>query len=66
MDSRAIITNLGRDVIAAKLGVAPRRVERARNEAALPASWYAGLCELAGHDLPRHLFSFKGMDGHET
>lgn len=59
---RQIIETLGRDAIAAKLGVALRRVDRARTEKALPASWFAGLCELAGHDLPRHLFSFKRAD----
>ena len=57
---REIIETLGREAIAAKLGVALRRVDRARTEDALPASWYAGLCELAGHDLPRNLFTFKG------
>jgi len=59
---RDIIEALGRDAIAEKLGVAPRRVDRARTEACLPASWYAGLCELAGRDLPRSCFHFKGMD----
>jgi hypothetical protein len=56
---REIINGLGRDQIVAALGVAPRRVDRARSQDALPASWYDGLCQLAGRDLPRHVFSFK-------
>ena len=59
---RDIIETLGRDAIVKALGVAPRRVDRARTEDALPASWYAALCDLAGQDLPRHLFTFKGMN----
>ena len=59
---RDIIETLGREAIAAKLGIALRRVDRARTENALPASWYAALCDLAGQDLPRHLFTFKGLD----
>ena len=61
-NTRDIIDNMGRDAIAQKLGVALRRVDRARTEERIPASWYAGLCDLAGQDLPRHLFTFKGLE----
>jgi hypothetical protein len=61
-NTRDIIDNMGREAIAKKLGVALRRVDRARTEERIPASWYAGLCDLAGQDLPRHLFTFKGQE----
>jgi hypothetical protein len=61
-NTREIIDTLGRAAIAQKLGVALRRVDRARTDERIAASWYAGLCELAGQDLPRHLFTFKGME----
>ena len=61
-NTREIIDTLGRDAIAQKLGVALRRVDRARTDERIAASWYAGLCELAGQDLPRNLFTFKGME----
>ena len=54
-----IIDELGREAIVVKLDVTLARVNRARNERLLAASWYDGLCKLAGHDLPRELFSFK-------
>ena len=60
-NARDVIDNIGRDAIAQKLGVALRRVDRARTEERIPASWYAGLCELVGQDLPRHFFTFKGL-----
>ena len=60
--TKEIIESIGRDAIASKLEVAPRRVDRARTEERFAASWYAGLCDLAGQDLPRHLFTFKGVD----
>lgn len=59
---REIIETIGRDAIAERIGAAPRRVDRARTERALPASWYAALCDMAGQDLPRQLFTFKGLD----
>ena len=65
-NTRQIIDTLGHDAIAAKLGVALRRVYRVRTEERIAASWYGGLCEMAGHDLPRRLFSFKGIDNYQT
>lgn len=56
---REIIDTLGREAIAAQLGVALRRVDRARTEDRLPASWYDGLREMAGRDLPPASFTFK-------
>ena len=65
-NTRQIIDTLGHDAIAAKLGVALRRVYRVRTEERIAASWYGGLCEMAGHDLPRRLFTFKGIDNDQT
>ena len=60
-NTRDIIEALGRDAIAERLQVAPRRVDRARTEPRIAASWYAALSEMAGQDLPRRLFTFKGI-----
>ena len=57
-----IIDSLGIDAIAARLGVAPSRVLRVRHEQLIPASWYAGLSDLAGGDLPREAFTFAGIE----
>lgn len=56
---REILDSLGREAIAARLGVDRRRVMRAAYEDRLPAVWYATLCEMAGRDLPRDVFNFK-------
>jgi predicted GIY-YIG superfamily endonuclease len=60
VEINALIDLLGRNEISKAIDVRPRRVDRARGEERLPASWWAGLCELAGYDLPRQLFTFKG------
>ena len=57
---RAIIEALGREAIATRLDVTEHRVRRALIEDRLPASWYVALSDMAGGDLPKHLFSFKG------
>ena len=54
-----IVVALGREVIAERLGVAVRRVDRVKTEKKIPASWYVGLSELHGEDLPRDMFTFK-------
>ena len=58
---REILDALGRDRIVERLGVDKRRVNRAAYEEKLPALWYAALSDMAGQDLPREAFSFKGM-----
>ena len=58
---RSLIERLGRDAIAARLDIAPRRVSNAALDAQLPASWYVTLSDMAGADLPRDMFTFKGM-----
>ena len=58
-----IIDSLGQDAIAERLGVAPSRVRRVRHEPLIPAAWYAGLSEMAGHDLPREVFAFAPRRG---
>lgn len=55
-----IIDRLGADTIARRLSLATGRVHRARYEPTLPASWYVALCAMAGEDLPKRAFSFKG------
>ena len=54
-----ILDSLGRERVAAAVGVDMRRVQRAAFDDRLPALWYAALCDLAGHDLPRDAFTFK-------
>lgn len=57
----AIIDALGVQQIAARLDVAPKRVSRARYDDTLPAAWYVALSDMAGVDLPKAAFRFKGM-----
>lgn len=54
-----IIDAIGSEAIAAKIGVAESRVRRARNESRIPASWWRGMSDLAGEDLPSDAFTFK-------
>lgn len=51
----------GVDAVAFRVGTSPANVRNQRNKPTLPASWYAALCDMTGQDLPRHLFTFKGM-----
>jgi len=57
-----IIDGLGHKAIAERLKTAATRVYRVRFETHIPASWYVVLSDMAGQDLPRNLFSFKGLD----
>lgn len=61
MTPASIIADIGKDRIASALGVDTVRVSRAQYEAKLPAVWYDAICKLHGADLPRELFTFKGM-----
>jgi hypothetical protein len=56
-----IIEYLGADAICSAVGVKPPAVRKAKNEKQFPAMWYHALERLAGGPLPRHLFSFKGV-----
>ena len=58
---REILDALGRDQIVQRLGVDKVRVNRAAYDDKLPALWYAALSDMAGYDLPRDVFNFKGM-----
>lgn len=57
-----IIDAVGRDAIKARFGVQDRVVRLAISQDRIAASWFAALEEMTGQPLPRHLFSFKGMD----
>ena len=59
---REIIEALGVDAVAARLDVSRLRVLRARLDPELPASWYVALSDMHGYDLPRDVFSFKGVE----
>ena len=59
---RELIDRLGCDAMAARLGVKRGNVSNYRIEDKLPAAWYAALCDMAGQDLPKTMFSFKGFD----
>jgi hypothetical protein len=57
---REILDYCGDDqAIAATLGVSPDRVDRARRDDKLPASWLDALEGLAKRPLDRDAFSFK-------
>jgi hypothetical protein len=60
-----IVNLLGRDAIAAAVGVVPRVVTNKAAAGAFPAMWFAALEKLAGHDLPRQCFTFKGQEAAE-
>jgi hypothetical protein len=55
-----IIDTIGRERVMDLFGVKVRVIQHHLARGTLPADWYAGLCDLAGQDLPRHLFTFKG------
>jgi hypothetical protein len=56
-----IIDTIGADRVMQAVGVKKRRIDQARLDGQLPASWYHVLEELTGEPLPRHIFSFKGI-----
>ena len=63
MTPEHIIDSIGAERIAEALHtVTLRRVKRVRTMDRIPASWYDGLERLAGHELPREVFTFKGLD----
>lgn len=57
-----IIDALTVEAICERMGIKAGAVDKARKAGKLPSAWYAAACEMAGHDLPRHLFTFKGLD----
>ena len=63
MDTRTIIQHAGGvDVVAAKFGKKREYVQRLQYGDKLPASWFAALEVMTEWELPRSLFSFKGMN----
>ena len=63
MTKQDIITQAGGvDAVAARVGVRPESARVVVSRGALPASWFAALEDMTGKPLPRHLFSFKGLD----
>lgn len=56
-----IIETIGRDAILRTFGVKPRVLRHYGTTGQLPASWFDALERMAGRELPRHLFSFKGL-----
>lgn len=62
---RRIVETLGREQIAARMGVSRHAVNVRVAHGKLPASWYIALRQMAteaGIDAPVTLFSFKGLD----
>jgi hypothetical protein len=55
-----IVTVIGREALAAAVGVKPDAIRMALNAGRLPAAWYHACERLAGRPLPREAFSFKG------
>lgn len=59
--AREIIESLGRDVVAASLGVSESSVKNAVGSS-MPARWFnvmEGLCQKSGIDCPRSAFAFR-------
>jgi hypothetical protein len=56
-----IIDFIGRERLAAALGVTTDAVDRARRNNQLPSLWYHACEEMAGRPLPREAFSFKPL-----
>ena len=57
-----ILDAAGRENLEARIGVKVRVIQHHASKGVLPASWFAALEEMTGKPLPRHLFSFKGLD----
>jgi hypothetical protein len=57
-----IIDTIGAERVMSAVGVKKRRIDQARQDGRLPASWYHILEEMTGEALPRRLFTFKGID----
>ena len=56
-----IIETLGREAVAARVGVGVDAVRMALVAGKLPAAWFHALEQMAGCDLPRDCFTFKGI-----
>jgi hypothetical protein len=56
-----ILDSLTEEAICARLGITRDAIAKARKAGKLPAFWWAALCEMAGHDLPRECFTFKAF-----
>ena len=62
MTGKDIIEQAGGAVaVAQRIGISAAGV-RVMSYRVLPAAWYFALCDMTGKPLPRHLFSFKGLD----
>jgi len=60
-NTQQIIDKIGKPRIKAALGVTDSQINRHRLAGIMPASWF-DFCEKAvGKRLPRHLFTFKGV-----
>lgn len=57
-----IVDAAGRDVIKARLDVQDRVIRHHVARGQLPSDWFAALEDMTGQELPRHLFSFKGIE----
>ena len=55
-----IVETVGRERIKDAFKVKDRVIAHHLQHGTLPAIWYDALCKMAGQDLPRTLFTFKG------
>ena len=55
-----IIQAIGRDRIKSEFDVGDRLLQIYAKDGLLPASWFDGCEKMAGTELPRRLFTFKG------
>ena len=55
-----IIDLIGAERLRLALDVTATRIRQARQTDRLPASWFDTCEKLAGQQMPRHLFAFKG------
>jgi hypothetical protein len=62
--AQEIADTLGREEIAARVGVRPSAVDQAVRTGKLPAAWYVVCKDMAKRrPLPVHCFTFKGLAG---
>lgn len=57
-----ILDAAGRENLEARIGVKVRVIQHHAAKGVLPASWFAVLEDMTGKPLPRHLFTFKGLE----
>jgi hypothetical protein len=55
-----IIDALTAEAVASRLGITKEAVGKALKAGKLPAPWFDTLERMAGCELPRHVFTFKG------